>query len=107
MGAQEAARACQGADGDPVVGHGLRTVEQGHPQGGEQGARGREHPGGEDAPPGTEREEQAEAGQDGQVDPQQGRGRRPGGDRRHQQETPRARGALKNAAGAWEETWLT
>ncbi len=82
---QEAARADQGADRDPVVGHGLRAVEEGHPQGGEQGAADNQDAGREQAPPGAQGQVESEAGQQGEVDTQQRDGRRPGRDRGHEQ----------------------
>ena len=84
-GPQEAGDADQGAERDPEVGHGLRTVEEGHPQGGEQSCRAGQYAGREQAAPGAQGQVQAESGQDGEIDTQQGRGRRPGGDGPHQQ----------------------
>lgn len=93
-GAQEAARAGEGADGDPVVGHGLRTVEQRHPQGGEQGAGQGQDAGAEHVPPHAQRQVQGEPGEYREVDAQQLGGGRPGGDRRDEQrDAAGARGA--------------
>lgn len=82
---QEAADADQRAERDPQVRHDLRAVEERHPQGGEQRPGAGQDAGREEAAPLAQRQVEDQPGQQGEVDPQQGGGRRPGRHRGGQQ----------------------